>query len=245
MKTELFRKSSKISAILFFGLFTLMAGCKKKKETTPNCECPTTQVPTASDPTSVTDIDGNVYHVTKHCGKWWMSENLRTTRYNDGTAIPTGLSNSAWSNDTIGAYAIYDDLAINNLSYGKLYNWHAVHTGKLAPAGWHVATEAEWNALISCYGGSGVAGGKLKSTSNVWNSPNTGADNSSGFNGLPGGYRGTTGGYATMGNTGYWWANTERNSTQGEYTSLQHALPSSFSNGATKQFGYSVRCVKD
>jgi uncharacterized protein (TIGR02145 family) len=223
-------------------MLLLIGGCKKK-QTTP--DCPVTEPAVVADPTSVTDIDGNVYPVLKICGKLWMVENLRTGRYNDGSSIPTGLDNATWLAASSGAYAIYNDLASNNATYGKLYNWFAVSSGKLAPAGWHVATEAEWKALIECQGGFAVAGGKMKSTSSLWNTPNTGADNSTGFNALPGGYRATTGGYSVMGNTGYWWAATERNATQGEYTKLDNSTAAALSNGATKQFGYSVRCVKD
>lgn len=235
-KSKLFR----ISAIC---AFIFLMGCKKE-ETAPDCPNPVV-TPVVNDPTTVTDIDGNVYRVVKYCGKLWTVENLKTTRYNDGTVIPTGFSNASWSALTTGAYAIYNDVAVNDAAYGKLYNWFAVNTGKLAPAGWHVATEADWSELIQCQGGFNVAGGKLKSTSSLWNSPNTGADNSSGFGALPGGFRSTTGGYSTMGNTGYWWASSERNATQGEYTSMDNSFASTFSNGATKQFGYSVRCVRN
>ncbi|MBK9327803.1 MAG: fibrobacter succinogenes major paralogous domain-containing protein [Sphingobacteriales bacterium] len=139
-------------------------------------------------PSTVTDIDGNVYNVVKIGNQCWMKENLKTTRYNDGSAIPTGLSNTAWEATTNGAYAIYDNNAANNTTYGKLYNWYAVNTGKLAPAGWHVPTDAEWTTLTTYLGGVRVAGGPMKATT-LWASPNVGATNSSGFTGLPAGYR--------------------------------------------------------
>lgn len=227
------QKKSTIIILLFAFVFTL-SSCKK----------PTEPI-ISSNPTSVTDIDGNVYGVIKVGSQFWMSENLRTTKYNDGTLISTGLNNTDWAATTGGAYAIYDDNVTNNAIYGKLYNWHAVNTGKLAPAGWHVATTNDWDNLIGAFGGFNIAGGSLKSTSTLWNSPNTDATNNSGFNGLPGGYRGTTGGYSTMGNTGYWWSSTERNSTQGNYSNLSKSSAAILSNGATKTFGYSVRCVKD
>ncbi len=197
------------------------------------------------DPTSVTDIDGNVYPVAKICGKFWMTENLRTTKYNDGTVIPTGLSNTAWGASTTGACAFYDDLASNNTTYGKLYNWFAANNTKLAPTGWHVATKAEWTALIECQGGSSVAGGKMKSTSSLWNTPNTGANNSSGFSALPGGWKAGGGSYALLGDATYFWSSSERNTTQGEYVVLNTTSASTAANGATKTFGYSVRCIKN
>lgn len=201
--------------------------------------------PPALDPVSVTDIDGNVYPVLRICGKLWMTANLKTTKYNDGTVIPTGLSDATWGAATTGACATYNDLAANTTTYGKLYNWYAAHDNRLAPAGWHVATEAEWIALIECLGGSSVAGGKMKSTSSLWASPNTGASNSSGFSGLPGGYKGTGGGYVLLGNSAYFWGSNERNATQGEYISLDDDFASTAANGATKTFGYSVRCIQN
>lgn len=211
----------------------LLVGCKKDKENP------------APVPVVMTDIDGNVYPTITIGGVVWTSENLRTTRYKDGAPIPTGLDIPTWISTTNGAYSIYGDLPVNNTTYGKLYNWAAVNTGRLAPAGWHVPSQTEWTALANSLGGLGAAGGKLKSTSSLWIAPNIGADNSSGFGGLPGGYRGTTGGYATLGNTGFWWSSTERNSTQANYTSLDNGTASALSNGATKTFGYSVRCVRD
>jgi uncharacterized protein (TIGR02145 family) len=186
-----------------------------------------------------------VYAVSKICDKFWMTENLRTTRYNDGTTIPTGLSNTAWGAASTGACAIYGDENSNNNTYGKLYNWYAAHDTKLAPAGWHVATEAEWTALVSCLGGTSVAGGKLKSTSSLWTAPNTGANNSSGFNVLPAGWKASSGTYALIGEASYFWGSNERNAGSGEYMKLSNDLASVAFNGATKSFGYSVRCVKD
>ncbi|MEY3442598.1 MAG: hypothetical protein RLZZ519_879 [Bacteroidota bacterium] len=191
------------------------------------------------------DIDGNEYTVIKIGDQYWMTQNLITTKYNNGTAIATGLSDSAWAGATTGAYSLYDVVATNNAIYGKQYNWQAASSGNLAPEGWHVPTRAEWTKLVEFLGGSGVAGGKMKSTSSLWNAPKTGADNSSGFGGLPEGYKSNLGGYALVGDAGYWWASSERNSTQGDYTILDNSFASSGSNGATKQFGMSVRCVKD
>ena len=169
----------------------------------------------------------------------------RYRKYNDGTAITTGLDNTAWTANTTGAYSIYDNDPANNTTYGKLYNWYAVNTGKLAPAGWHVATEAEYTALVNSLGGTSVAGGKMKSTSSLWNAPNTGATNSSGFSGLPSGYRGSGGGYVLIGEAAYLWTSTERNAGQGDYILLSNDFASSNGNGATKSFGYAVRCVRN
>lgn len=234
-------KGIKLTAIAVALL--VMVNCKKEEVKPTECPTPVVVVP---EPTSVTDIDGNVYPVLKICGKLWMTENLRTTRYNDGAVIPTGLTDPSWSATTSGAYSVYNSTVVTNTTaFGKLYNWFAASSGKLAPNGWHVATEAEWIALVNCLGGTSVAGGKMKSTSSLWNAPNTGADNSSGFSALPGGYRSNSGLYALIGNSCYFWGSDERNSTQGEYIVLDNNFASAAFNGATKQFGYAIRCVKD
>jgi uncharacterized protein (TIGR02145 family) len=210
------------------------ASCKKSTTTT-----------TDPVPSSVTDIDGNVYEVIKIGNQYWTTSNLRTSKYNDGTPIATGLNSSDWSSATTGAYALYNSDPLNDITYGKLYNWHAVNTGKLAPAGFHVPSSTEWATLVNALGGSNTAGGTLKSTSTLWNAPNTGANNSSGFNALPAGFRGTGGGYSSLGDLTYFWGSDERNSSQGEYLSLSRNMANSAMNGATKTFGYSVRLVKD
>ncbi|MBK9330086.1 MAG: fibrobacter succinogenes major paralogous domain-containing protein [Sphingobacteriales bacterium] len=131
-----------------------------------------------------------------------MVENLKTTRYNDGSAIPTGLSGLTWEYTTSGAYAIYNNDPANKATYGMLYNWHAVNTGKLAPAGWHVPTDAEWTILTTYLGGDSIAGRVMKSI-NLWLNPNIGSTNSSGFTGLPAGWRDGFGSFGAIWNYGY------------------------------------------
>ena len=192
----------------------------------------------------VTDIDGNVYNTVTIGSQCWMAENLKTTRYNDGTAIPTGLSDAAWEATTSGAYAIYDNNANNNTIYGKLYNWYAVNTGKLAPAGWHVPTDAEWTTLINFLGGETVAGNKMKATT-LWRAytgiTNT---NSSGFTGLPAGFRNTSGTFNNIGDDGHFWSSTEYSINYAWYRYLSY----SSSNAGRANYnrrGISVRCVRD
>lgn len=207
--------------------------------------CKKTDDGTIPDPTSVTDIDGNVYGVIRIGTQLWTVENLRTTRYKDGGLIPTGLGNTDWRATTTGAYAIYDDDNANNTTYGKLYNWYSVNTAKLAPEGWHVPSRAEWDVLVNYLGGSSTAGGKMKSTSSLWMAPNLDATNNSKFTALPSGYKSNSGNYDLEGQSAYWWASSERNTSQGDYLRLANDLAGAASNGATKQFGYAVRCIKD
>ncbi|MCC6186914.1 MAG: fibrobacter succinogenes major paralogous domain-containing protein, partial [Chitinophagaceae bacterium] len=150
-----------------------------------------------------------------------------------------------WRITTTGAFAIYDGSSINNDTYGKLYNWYAASSGKLAPKGWHIPSRAEWETLVENLGGTSVAGGKLKSTSSLWMAPNTGATNSSGFSALPSGWKSNSGGYSLIGESAYWWASTPRNTTQGDYLRVDNNLVGSAVNGATNQFGYAIRCLKD
>jgi uncharacterized protein (TIGR02145 family) len=139
--------------------------------------------------TTVTDIDGNIYHVVTIGTQVWMVENLKVTKYNDGSAIPKVTLASDWSTQSIGAYCVYDNNEGYVATYGRLYNWFAVNSGKLAPEGWRVPTSDDWNALAVYLGGADIAGGKLKTIGSTWYTPNSGATNETGFSALPGGER--------------------------------------------------------
>ena len=136
----------------------------------------------APTPLTATDIDGNVYHTVTIGTQIWMVENLKTTRYNDGSPIPFVTDSSSWSNLTTPGYCWYNNDTTNKNTYGALYNWFAVNTGKLAPTGWHVPTDDEWTTLTTYLGGESIAGGKLKETGTThWRTPNAGATNEIGF----------------------------------------------------------------
>jgi uncharacterized protein (TIGR02145 family) len=200
----------------------------------------------------ITDVDGNVYNTVQIGGQCWMQDNLATETYGDGSAIPTGLSNGAWSSTTSGAFAVHANNPANKGTYGLLYNWYAVADPRsICPAGWHVPTDGEWTELTDHLGGAGLAGGPMKATgtlgagTGLWNAPNTGATNTSGFSGLPGGYR-TFGGYNDLlGNYGYWWSATESSTNDALLRLLDtdDALVGRF--GFYKEYGLSVRCVRD
>ncbi|MCD4729200.1 MAG: hypothetical protein K8R74_01270 [Bacteroidales bacterium] len=158
-----------------------------------------------------TDIDGNVYNTVIVGTQVWMAENLKVTHYRNGNAIPNVTDETAWSELQTGACCDYENSPDNSATYGKLYNYYAVNDSRnIAPAGWHIPTDAEWTILTDYLGGRTVAGGKLKETGTThWISPNTGASNETGFTGLPGGMRvGSTPSstYAFMGIYGYWWS---------------------------------------
>src|SRR5450759_1177427 len=159
------------------------------------------------------------------CTQVWMLKNLDVSTYRNGDLIPKVTDPTAWSALTTGAWCWYNnDSATNASTYGKLYNWYAVNDPRgLAPTGWHVPSDAEWTTLSTCLGGNAVAGGAMKETGTThWTSPNTGATNSSGFTGLPGGYRNNDGSFNNVGNFGYWWSSTELNTTDAWYRNLYY-----------------------
>ncbi|MBG0861139.1 MAG: T9SS type A sorting domain-containing protein [Bacteroidales bacterium] len=177
-----------------------------------------------------TDGDNNNYPVVVIGTQTWMAENLKTTKYNDGTSVP----GYCWNN--------YD---INNKNiYGALYSFNVVNTGKLCPTGWRVPSHSEWGELVSYLGGS--AGGKMKETGTThWNSPNTGATNESGFTALPGGARDLDMIFYPIGHSAWFWS-----STPGPFGAYYRCLIYDFEGhgwGETMDvyWGYSVRCIKD
>lgn len=196
---------------------------------------------------TITDIDGNVYNAVSIGSQTWMKENLKTTKYNDGTVIAyPGTDNTAWQNITTGAFAWYNNDIANKAVYGALYNWYAVFTGNLCPTGWHVPTDAEWTTLTSYLGGESVAGGKLKEAGFAhWLSPNTGADNSSGFTALPGGIRAYFGQYLGLSNDCFWWSSTEYDATKALSEILYYGSSGVGMDYAIKTSGFSIRCLKD
>jgi uncharacterized protein (TIGR02145 family) len=205
---------------------------------------------------SLSDIDGNTYKVITIGTQTWMAENLQTTKYNDGTPIPLVTDGKAWAGLTTPGYSWYNNNEqVFKKLYGALYNWYAVNTGKLCPAGWHVSTNTEWATLITYLGGSTVAGGKLKEAgTSHWDAPNTNATNESGFTALPGGGRsvyfvGTDvsehyGDYIRICAEGLWWTYTGTNKAiyQNMYSEANGVVTG---EDATEGVGFSVRCVKD
>jgi uncharacterized protein (TIGR02145 family) len=193
-----------------------------------------------------TDIDGNIYDTVAIGTQVWMKQNLKVSKYRNGNTILTNLSNSSWQGATSGAYAIYNNTAANDSMYGKLYNWYAVADSRgLCPTGWHVPSDAEWTTLENYLGGSSVAGGKMKAVSPLWLSPNTGAINTSGFTGLPGGYRFNSGTYNNVGLSGYWWSSTQFSTPNAWYRYLYYNYGGVSRFDSAKSYGFSVRCVRD
>ena len=207
----------------------------------------------------IIDIDGNTYRTVKIGDRWWMAENLKVTHYSNGDPIPNVSDDGEWIGLSTGAYCEYDNDPANVDTYGRLYNWFAVDDSRnIAPAGWHVPTDAEYKQLEMYLGMSQAEadninwrgtdeGGKLKETGTThWNPPNTGANNESGFTGLPGGFRDSENGYFfQIGTFAHFWSSTEDPSLYVWYRSLSCNLSKVMRDFFDKQMGYSVRCVKE
>ena len=116
----------------------------------------------------------------------------------------------------------------------------------LAPQGWHIPTDAEWTTLSNTLGGDAVAGGKMKVAGTTrWTTPNTGATNESGFAGLPGGFRYSSGSFYDAGDYGYWWSSTEASTSVARGRYLYYFDGSIYRNYLDKKVGFSIRCLRD
>ena len=177
----------------------------------------------------------------------WTKKNLDVSHYRNGDTIPEVRDAATWANLKTGAWCYYNNDPANGAIYGKLYNWYAVNDSRgLAPGGYHVPSDAEWTVLSTYLGGESVAGGKMKETGTThWYIPNTGATNSSGFSGLPGGYRLNNGGYYYIRSFGIWWSSTEYGGTLAWYRYLYFDYINIVRSYVAKGYGISVRCVRD
>jgi uncharacterized protein (TIGR02145 family) len=196
---------------------------------------------------TVTDINGNIYKTVTIGKQVWMAENYRAISYRDNTPIAKVTNNTQWSSLTTGAYCWYsNDSATYSKVYGALYNWKTIESSKLCPTGWHVPTKAEYDTLATFLGGANLAGGKMKETgTSHWNNPNTGATNSSGFTGLPGGYRNIAGVTDNLGSFGYYWTSTQNSATDAFHKLLSNSAADLYDQPTNKNNGYSVRCLND
>lgn len=208
---------------------------------------------------TVTDIDSNVYHTVTIGDQVWMVENLKTTRYNDGTPIPNVTDSEEWTELSGPAYCWYNNDQTHKEIYGALYNWFVVNSEKLCPEGWHVATDEDWKKLEMAIGMSeadankdwwrGAEGGKLAGRADLWVKGTVKEDpefNSSGFTGLPGGNRlGENGLFGNMGSNGYWWCADTDSAGQAWCRNLYYGSTNVIKSIYSKKYGFSVRCVKD
>ncbi len=200
----------------------------------------------------VYDFDGNPYQIIQIGSQYWTHENLKVTHYSNGDPIPNILDNNDWKKTSTGTYCYYSNSSSNADTYGVLYNWYAVDDSRgICPTGWHIPTDSDWITLIDYLGGVDIAGAKMKSTRTApaieprWDSPNTGATNESGFSGLPGGFRDHNGNFTNKGLYGFWWHRNEFNPAQSNYQILRYNKAITDDAKEKKEYGMSVRFIKD
>jgi len=238
-------------------LTSVLFSCKKETTTTATCgDNPNIDITSVGSPIGkfsecIKDVDGNTYKTVSIGNQIWMAENLKTSKYNDGTALPNIMDANKIILDTIGAWSVYNNDMDNNSRYGKLYNWFAINSitngnKNLCPTGWHVPSDAEWAILTDYLGGENVAGSKMKEVgTNNWKSPNMFASNTSLFTALPGGGRNIDGSYLSVGTHGYWWSSTHHFTFNAMSFSLNVYVGVANRSLKDKQVSMSVRCLKD
>jgi len=217
---------------------------------------------------TVTDADGNVYQAVKIGHQVWTIENLKTTKYNDGTPVTFTSSTATWANATTEKYCYYKN-ATNTDSikkYGALYNWYAINTKKLTPIGWHVPTDADWDTLhiyliVNGYNWDGTTTGNKVAKSLAmkvfWSSStelgvignDLTANNKSGFSAIPGGYRNNNGIFANINNNGTWWSASEIDTSNAYARRLYYGVTKQdaglYRSMLLKSCGFSVRLLSD
>ena len=217
---------------------------------------------------TMTDQQGNSYRTVQIGTQNWMAENLRTTIYRDGTAIPNITDSTQWQNNTEGAYCFYDNNSSNDCPYGKLYNWYAYTNAKqLCPVGWHTPTTDEWSSLSVFLADSSnnfyfTSSSMMRSTgSQYWNNDRLAnyeplslrvLTNSSGFSALPGASRNGSGVFANLRYSAFWWGRSQNSSgflqdsgAEINNSGLNSVDILNVSGAYNKSSGLSVRCVKD
>ncbi len=215
------------AAVMLTFLILLINGCKK------------------DETKDITDGDGNIYTTVVIGTQEWLTSNLKTSTYNDGAAIPNVTLSADWKSLATPAFCWYDNNAGNKDTYGGLYNWYVVNTGKLCPAGFHVPTKDEWIALRTSLGTD--AGGAMKSLSGLWDSPNVGATNSSGFSALPGGMRADNDAAAFQykGEEAVFWCSTQSGPSNADAFYIFFNQTDLVNYDYSKTLGASVRCIKN
>ncbi len=214
---------------------------------------------------TVRDIDGNLYDAVRLGNQVWTVENLRTTKYNDGTPIPLITTDiSAWLDDTLGACCYYNNTtnADSIKKLGALYNWYAIDTKKIAPEGWHIPDTTDWFTLekyliANGYNWDGTTDSnkvaKSLAAQTDWFIDSTNGaignilakNNKSGFSTLPSGYRSNFGDFYYIGKIGFWWGASEYDEFHAYTHSLSYDESSLNRDFSYKKCGYSVRLVRD
>jgi len=244
-------------------LYIHKAGKVIDKQAIANIDSITFSAPVIPTTGTLADIDGNVYHWIKIGTQTWMVENLKTTKYRTGESISNVTDASLWRNATFGIYCAYNNDASNTSKYGYLYNWNAViDSRKIAPAGWHIPTDAEWTILANYlianeynYDGSTTGNSIAKSLASTtdWTNDsmngsvghNLSINNKSGFTGLPSGMRNNNGTFSGLGTGAYWWSSSANSNDMNNWGRGICYYRMDLFSYAPKDCGLSVRCIKD
>ena len=212
-----------------------------------NFTCVGTPIGKFSD--CIKDVDGNTYKTVTIGTQTWMAENLKTSKYNDGTSIPNVTDAKQWTELTTGAWCNYNNSDSLGKIYGKLYNWFAVSpttngNKNVCPSGWHVPSVNEINILREYLGGESLAGITMKEIGFLnWNSPNEFASNTSLFTAIPCGGRVHDGIYGGIGVSYCFWSSTMENQAWSYYLNYKDDdLSDSYTYLSN---GFSIRCIKD
>jgi len=232
-------------AALFVAAWLLLGGCSSD-DSSPSAPGPD---PGDLETGTVTDADGNVYPTVRIGDQWWLAANLRVTHYRNGDPIAAIPGADDWLAATAGGWASVDNDPAFDATYGLIYNGFAVADPRgLAPAGWRLPTDADWQALEDHLGAEN-AGGKTKATGTaLWQEPNLGATNETGFTALPAGVRPPAGMFTDRGTIAFFWTTTEalgppivhnvmRGMGYAETTFRRQVMP--------LQMGLSVRCIRE
>ena len=244
-------------AIGFLGFFSTVS-CKKDDDGSMTQTIVIYVDSTVVPPDAVMDVDGHVYSTTVIGTQRWMAANLRTSHYANGDPIPYAPDGTEWGGLTTAAWVNYDVDASYDQIYGKLYNWYTVSDPRnVCPSSWHVPSDEDWFELEQTLGvpvadldntgprgEAANSGGRLKSEV-LWESPNTGANDSSAFSAFPGGVRANNGTFINLGLKGSWWSTSEFNSSMGWQRKLTNDNAGIDRLGALKSAGASIRCVED
>ncbi len=198
--------------------------------------------------TSVTDIDGNTYSVVTIGSQCWLGENLKVTHYRNGDAVSEVTDSVDWKALTTEAMCSYGNDNANDAVYGKLYNWFAANDPRgLCPQGWRLPHDNDFTILTEYLDPDDeYAGGRLKEVGTEhWESPNEGANNSSGFSGLPGGMRFKEGHFDHIGKRGLFWSSRNDGDFEGYFLTLTYETAVAHQTHLYKQNGFSCRCIKE
>jgi len=239
------KKLIEIPVLVLFVILVIIA-CKKENIDNPSNGDTTAVFNPNLSYGKMTDQDGNVYKTITIGTQTWMAENLRTTKYNDGTSIPNVTGWREWEHLSTGAYCNFNNTTRTDTiaTFGRLYNWHAVNTGKLAPKSWHVPTNVEWTTLTT-YLVESVASGKLKeSGTSHWTNLDITATNESGFTALPIPGRNNLGLFGYIGVDAYWWCTTEY-AFNSAWVMCISPFNYVYKSGSNMSSGLSVRCIRD